>query len=587
MVDRAAPSDAVADVPTSVPGGRRYGRARDGRLASRISSPARATLVVLAVGMLITVSLTLMAWTLNRHNEHRLLEVQTRQAGAVIASTILSISGPLATALEIETSTGGNVEEFSTFMSSYVRPGGLFVSASLWESEGSSLRPVASVGVPPGLDPASVQAQAFVRSALHRTTFVVTSIRLGGQERIGYADANPGTPEFVVYAERAIPANRQVPVESDSAFSDLDYATYLGTAPRLADLETTDVSPTELPLSGDTARAAIPFGDTTLTLVAGPRGQLGGGLGADLQWIFLAGGALVTIATAFAARQLVKRRRDAELDAQTITGLFDQLNALYGEQRTIAEALQRTLLPQQHPSVPNLEVASLYVAGADGVDIGGDWYSLIAVDERHFGFAVGDVSGRGIGAASIMARLRFTIRAYLLEGHQPDVVLEMCSHQLDIIADGHFATVLVGLGDLESRQITMANAGHLNPIIVSGPHAEYVTTDLGMPLGIGPCAYASRTVALPAGSTFLAFTDGLVERRGESIDVGLNRLSRAATAAKPALQDYVAGLVADLAHTGSRDDVAILAFKWREPVEVLLGEPDGDRDSMTPLAGIG
>ena len=145
-------------------------------------------------------------------------------------------------------------------------------------------------------------------------------------------------------------------------------------------------------------------------------------------------------------------------------GLYEQLGGLYGEQRTIAETLQQALLPRTNPSIPNLEIATRYVAGTVGVDIGGDWYSTLPIDDAHFAFVIGDVSGRGIDAASIMARLRFTIRAYLLEGHAPDTVLEMCSHQLDIEYDGHFATVLVGVGDLETRRVVLANAGHPRPI---------------------------------------------------------------------------------------------------------------------------
>jgi len=523
---------------------------------------------------LITLFVTWTAWTLNRRNEHGLLKVQTRQAGAVVAATILAIGDPLATAVQIEDATGGDVAQFSRFMSAYVGPGRLFVSASLWKSLGPTLHPIASVGVAPDLPPTTGQAQAFVSQAMHRTTFVVTGLEVAGVQRIGYADADPTNPTFAVYAERAIPANRQVAVESDSAFSDLDYATYLGPTEAPSALETTDVPIRELPLSGDTARMTLPFGNTTLTLVTSPRGHLGGPLGADLPWICLIGGALLSIAAASAVRRLVHRRREAEQAASTITRLYEQVSGLYGEQRTIAEALQQTLLPQQHPSVPELEVASRYVAGGDGVTIGGDWYSLIAIDNRHFAFVVGDVSGKGIGAAAIMARLRFTIRAYLLEGHPPDMVLEMLSHQLDISTDGHFATVLVGLGDLESHQITLANAGHLNPMIISGPATTEARTDLGLPLGIGPSTYASTTVDLPPGSIFLAFTDGLVERRDESIEVGLERLSRAATAHHPELDGYLAALLALMAHGGSRDDVAVLAFTWRDPVEVRRGQPE-------------
>ncbi len=209
-------------------------------------------------------------------------------------------------------------------------------------------------------------------------------------------------------------------MESDSAFSDLDFATYLGTATTLSALATTDLPLDQLPIGGDTVRVAIPFGNSRITLVAAPRGTLGGALGGALPWIFLVGGAALTTATAFVTYQLVRRRRSAEQDSRTIAGLYAQLDGLYDEQRSIADTLQKALLPQRNPSVANLEIASRYLAGTDGLEIGGDWFSLIEIDDHHFAFAVGDVSGKGVGAAAIMARLRFTIRAYLTEGHPPD-----------------------------------------------------------------------------------------------------------------------------------------------------------------------
>jgi serine phosphatase RsbU (regulator of sigma subunit) len=556
--------DALEKEPNPGLGRRPAHRRAVGRSAPRAVRPIRMSVIVGSIGLVITLLLTVTAWTLNRHNERRLLEVQTRQAGAVLASTILSISNPLATALQIEEATGGDVAQFGRFISTYVGAGRLFVSASLWESDGSSVEPVVSVGVEPALATSSSQAHAFVTRALHSTTFVVTSIRASGLQRIGYADADPEAPAFAVYAERAIPANRQVSVESDSAFSDLDYATYLGPTTGASDLATTDVPVGRLPLSGETSRESIPFGDTTLTLVASARGQLGGPLGPDLPWIFLSGGVLLSVATALGVRVLVTRRREAEDNAHTIAGLYEQVDGLYREQRTIAEALQRTLLPRRHPAVRDLEIASLYFAGADGVEIGGDWYSLIGVGNDHFAFAVGDVSGKGISAASIMARLRFTIRAYLIEGHRPDVVLEMCSRQLDLDSDGHFATVLVGIGDLTSRKITIANAGHLNPVIASPSDARYVSTTVGVPLGIASSGYASNTVVLPPGSTFLAFTDGLIERRGENIEIGLQRLLRAAARPVSDLDEFLTQVVDELAHIGSQDDIAVLAFRWQD-----------------------
>jgi serine phosphatase RsbU (regulator of sigma subunit) len=536
----------------------------------RFMTAGRLGFVVGLIGLVITGSVASTARALNSSNERRLLKVQTAQAGAVLSSSILGLQGPLTTALEIETATGGDTGQFRRFMSANVGPGRPFASASLWQSDGSSARVVTTLGQPAELPPASVAAQAFVTKAFHSSTFVVTGIPANVPQAVGYAVANSASPGYAIYAERAIPANRQVPVESNEAFSDLKYATYIGDTTNSSDLATTDVSPNQLPLTGRTSRIAVPFGDTKLTLVAAPLGHLGGALGANLPWIVLLVGALLTVVSAFVATLLARRRGEAERNAETISDLYGDLDRLYAEQRTIAVTLQRALLPRRLPAIAKLEIASRYVAGADGVDVGGDWYSLVQIDEQRFGFVVGDVSGRGVNAATIMAQLRYTVRAYLLEGHGPGAVLGMCSRQLDIAVDGHFATVLVGVGDLGSREITFANAGHLNPLVVAGDDSSFVDTTVGPPIGIGPATYAETTIVMAPRSTLVAFTDGLIERRGEDIDRGFQRLADAATDLEATLDGVLTRLLTTVAEDAAGDDIAILAFRW---VDANLPDP--------------
>lgn len=313
---------------------------RDGSESDQGIRPGRVTLIVLLIGLLITVSVAWTAWTLNRHNEHRLLEVQTRQAAAVLSSTILSLQDPLETALQIESATAGSSQQFSQFAASYVAQGKLFSSAILWMAVGTSLTPVQVVGATPLLTPGSQRSVSFIHKALSSSTLVVTSVRSDGVHRIGYAIANPKDPRLVVYAERAIPANREVPVESNSAFSDLNFATYLGHTTNLSALATTDLPVGELPITGDTVHTSIPFGDSSITLVAGPRGPLGGTIGGALPWIFLVGGCVLTAATAFVAYQLARRRRSAVADAQTIAGLY----------REFGRPLRRAALDCRNPT---------------------------------------------------------------------------------------------------------------------------------------------------------------------------------------------------------------------------------------------
>jgi serine phosphatase RsbU (regulator of sigma subunit) len=281
-----------------------------------------------------------------------------------------------------------------------------------------------------------------------------------------------------------------------------------------------------------------------------------------LPWVLLVGGLLLTLASALVARQLSRSRRRAEEDTATITSLYERVDSLYGEQRALSVRLQEALLPRVNPGIPGIEISSEYVAGAQGVDIGGDWYSAIAVDEETFAFVVGDVSGNGVDAVAEMARARFTLRAYLFDGDGAATALAKCSRQFDIAADGHIITVLVGVGNWRTGEITVANAGHPLPLLSSDTGTAFVPMPVGLPLGAGPCTYDSATFALPLGATLLAYTDGLVERRGEGIDTGMQRLVEVVQplVARPLLS-LVDSVVAAMRDQDTADDIAVLALR--------------------------
>jgi serine phosphatase RsbU (regulator of sigma subunit) len=518
------------------------------------------TILVLVVGLLITAAVTWTAWTLNAKTESRLLRVQTEQAGDVLTAAVPNTETPLATAAQIAEVTGGSPIAFTQYFSPFVGPGQQFVSASLWQVDGAGARSVAVVGAKPDLSPSSPSAAALINEALHSKSFVVGGIVERLSPHISYAYGLPGpAPRFVVYAEHAVPADRRSAVAGNSAFADLNYAIYLG-SPSAGHLLTTSFN--HVPVSGSTDKVQVPFGDSKLTLVTAPMGQLGGTLSARLPWIFGILGVLLTVLAAWITRWLMRRRVEAERDAGQIRSLYGQLGDLYSEQRAIAETLQRALLPHVIPDIPHLEVAVRYVPGTQGMDIGGDWYSVLSIDDRHFAFVVGDVSGRGVSAASVMAALRFTIRTLLLEGNSPAEVLRKCSIQIRGDIEGHFATAVVGIGDLERHEVSLANAGHLNPLLVRAGSTGFVQTAVGVPLGVPGGGYESVTVSTPPTSTMIAFTDGLVERRGESIDVGMDRLATVTGAGAGPLDDLLTTIIGDLTDDQSEDDIAILALRW-------------------------
>jgi serine phosphatase RsbU (regulator of sigma subunit) len=172
------------------------------------------------------------------------------------------------------------------------------------------------------------------------------------------------------------------------------------------------------------------------------------------------------------------------------------------------------------------------------------------------------VSGHGIDAVAEMARARFTLRAYLVDGDGPAAALDKCSRQFDVSDDGHIVTALVGVGNWRTGAIAVASAGHPPPLLVSGADTDYVALTAGPPLGVGPSSYKASSFTLDHGTTLLAFTDGLVERRTEDIDAGFQRL---AAAVEPVGARPLGSLIADVLETmrndDSADDVAILALR--------------------------
>jgi Stage II sporulation protein E (SpoIIE) len=531
----------------------------DSEMSYGASAP-RPTAVIGAVvllGLLITAAVSWTSWVLNNHNDNRLLRLQTEQAADVLAAALPDTTTPLSSALQIASVTDGSATRFATYMSSYVRtPAGEFEAASLWRLRGTTIARIAALGSASQLATSS-QSVELVRTALRSAKLSVAEFHSGGRELLAYALALPGTP-FAVLVAHAIPADRQASVAKNSAFSQLNYAIFLGASTLPANVLTTSFP--ALPPQGHVDVKTVPWGDSFLTLETTARGELGGNLPAQLPWIFAVLGLLLSITAAWITERLVRGRRTAERDSTRIRELYAELTTLFRQQRTTSETLQRALLPRNSPQIPGMEFAVKYEPGAQGLEIGGDWYSIVAIDDAHFVFVIGDVSGHGLSAATVMAELRFTIRAYALEGNSPATILEKCSKQLDV-TNGHFATVLIGSVDVARHEITLANAGHLNPLLLADEEKWFVETSLGVPLGVSGDSYDSVTISVPPRSSVIAFTDGLIERRGEILDIGLARLAEAADGTL-SLENLLTKVLSDLAHDASEDDVAMLGLRW-------------------------
>ncbi len=525
-------------------------------------------MLVLLVALLVTGALAFTASSLYSHNEKRLLTLRAREIGSVLSAVIPSIQTPLASAAALADATGGNAQRFKALLKPYVGTAGgagtsLFVSASLWRLGAGHPVPIAVVGSAPALASLPAYASSFLAQTPRGTTLNVTHpLTSSSQSRLGYAFSTPGDQSgYVAYGEGALPSDRRSRLQSNSAFSDLNYAVYLGRGQRPQDLLVTSLN--RLPVQGRQASAQVPFGNTVFTLVVTPNGSLGGGFFHSLPWIIAVVGTLLALAAAALTDRLVRRRKEAEQLATRLDRVAEENRRLYAEQRGIAQTLQHALLPERLPDLGKLQASVRYIPGVAGIDVGGDWYDVAALDDRRVFIAVGDVSGRGLRAATTMASLRYASLAYAVQGDPPATVLRKLSGLASIEERGDFASMLCGVIDLDRQQMTLASAGHLAPLLVNGSGAQFVPIRVGAPIGVrAPRPYAEVEVPIPPGATLIAFTDGLIERRGESLDVGLQRLRTAVTSRPDALDDLLGRIADELTHDGGDDDTAILGIRW-------------------------
>ncbi len=516
-----------------------------------------STVLVLIIGFVLTIVLVFGTAQLHNSNEKRLLRQRAREAGTVVMAATANVQTPLSSAAVLAEATNGSASDFRNFWSPIIAQGTPFVSVSLWPVHPSGMQPIVVVGAQPELasQPATEITQ-YIAATIGRPTFVVENLFDEPDRRLGYALAAP-TPHarYVVYGEATLPKDRKARIASNSAFSDVGYALYLGD--KVDSNQLLASSTGGALLHGRRATATVPYGNTQLLLVLTPHAELGGSLLARLPWILGIFGVVLTLIAALLVEVLTRRRNEA---AQ----LASDNAKLYADQRSVAKTLQHSLLADI-PDVPGLEVGSRYIAGVEGIDVGGDWYDLMVLDADHCFLAVGDVSGRGLEAATLMASLRYAIRAYAMQGDPPARVLAKLANFLQIPRDGHFATVLCCSVDIPARCATFANAGHPPPLLLHDGDATFIDVPPGSPVGASDApAYNDTTTMLPAGATLVMYTDGLVERRGEVLDAGLDRLRTAAASGGPLpLQPLLTKIVDETIPNGSTDDTALLGVRWQ------------------------
>jgi anti-sigma regulatory factor (Ser/Thr protein kinase) len=218
-----------------------------------------------------------------------------------------------------------------------------------------------------------------------------------------------------------------------------------------------------------------------------------------------------------------------------------------------------------------VEVASRYLPASTQLGVGGDWFDVIPLSGARVALVVGDVVGHGIHASATMGRLRTAVRTLADVDLPPDELLTRLDDLVsrlpaDADADDSDdaendvgATCLYAVYDPVSRRCSLARAGHPPPALVTPDGAvSFLDLPAGPPLGLGGLPFESTEIELPAGSILALYTDGLIESRGDDIDLGFERLRHALTHRAPSLETTCDNVLQAVLPGRPADDVALL-----------------------------
>ncbi|AXI81521.1 PAS domain S-box protein [Peterkaempfera bronchialis] len=294
---------------------------------------------------------------------------------------------------------------------------------------------------------------------------------------------------------------------------------------------------------------------------------------------------------------------------------------LYRREHERALILQRSLLPPGNPAASGLEIACRYLPGSSGTEVGGDWFDVIPLPGNRTALVVGDVMGRGLRAAVAMGQLRTAVRTLAMLDLDPAEVLTALDEIARGLGDGsgsaqlslgsgpspfgqhqpllagrqgtppphvpepadasevYLATCVYAVYDAVTRRCTIANAGHLPPVLLSpGDDALMLDVPPGLPLGVGGEIFEEVEVPLPDGALLGLYTDGLVESRKHQLEEGLEAFRRALSGPQRSLEDVCDHVLSELDPHHGEDDIALVMARvhalpkdavgdWRLPRE--------------------
>ncbi|MEU8122086.1 SpoIIE family protein phosphatase [Spirillospora sp. NPDC049024] len=267
---------------------------------------------------------------------------------------------------------------------------------------------------------------------------------------------------------------------------------------------------------------------------------------------------------------MLLRKKDRHAFDQLDLAMVDELarraalcvdnGRLYRREVQVAEELQRSMLPDDPPDVAGARVRYRYRPAGQAAQVGGDWFDAIPLPGCRLGLVVGDVMGHGLTSAAIMGQLRTAVRTLAAEDMRPDRVLRQLDGLARRLGEDYLATCLFAVYDPVERRCTVANAGHVPPVLVAADgESRVLPVPPGVPVGVGGEPFETTEFKVEDGSQLVLCTDGLLERRDRDIDAGLEELRARLAEASGDLDRTCDDLIDGLAAPTPADDIAIVA----------------------------
>ncbi len=237
---------------------------------------------------------------------------------------------------------------------------------------------------------------------------------------------------------------------------------------------------------------------------------------------------------------------------------------LYRREARAAAELQQSMLPDAPPVVAGAQICYRYVPANEAVRVGGDWFDAIPLSGGRLALVVGDVMGHGLTSAAIMGQLRTAVRTLAAQDLPPGQLLRQLDDLARRLGDEYLATCIYAVYDPVARLCEIANAGHLPPVLVSPfGDSELLDVPAGAPIGVGGVPFETVVFEVEDESQFVLCTDGLVERRGQGIDVGLEAMRDYLAGPPQPLESICETLIDAFGATGRHDDdIALLAVRF-------------------------